>query len=252
MTLGRGDDLQKSIRKVSSVSSSFYVRTCLLQHHQYVKLRLLLFPKSFALRKCDRCPHNARAGAHRQIEFNIPNNDLSFLHLDRRARRNIDSEDINDGFSPPRLKDNMAILMCRNLAKSTCVILLIGRTCRANVALYRRKVTFIDKDGDSYTYEVADGDNLLDIAQANDLEVEGACGGSCACSTCHVIVDQEEYYDKMEEPSDDENDMLDLAFGLTETSRLGCQVKMRPDLDGLVVKLPQMTRNMQASDFKDK
>lgn len=57
-------------------------------------------------------------------------------------------------------------------------------------------------------------------------------------------------YDKMEEPSDDENDMLDLAFGLTETSRLGCQVLMSPELDGLVVKLPKMTRNMQASDFE--
>ena len=56
-------------------------------------------------------------------------------------------------------------------------------------------------------------------------------------------------YDKMEEPSDDENDMLDLAFGLTETSRLGCQVIMSKELDGLVVKLPKMTRNMQASDF---
>lgn len=112
-----------------------------------------------------------------------------------------------------------------------------------------RKVTFIDKEGDSHTYEVADGDNLLDIAQANELEMEGACGGSCACSTCHVIVADEGLYDQMEEPSDDENDMLDLAFGLTETSRLGCQVKMSKELDGLVVKLPSMTRNMQASDF---
>jgi len=85
------------------------------------------------------------------------------------------------------------------------------------------------------TFEVADGDNLLDIAQANDLEMEGACGGSCACSTCHVIVESDEMYDKMEEPSDDENDMLDLAFGLTETSRLGCQVCMSKELDGMVV-----------------
>lgn len=111
-------------------------------------------------------------------------------------------------------------------------------------------VTFIDKDGEKYTFEVAKGDNLLDIAQANDIEMEGACGGSCACSTCHVIVESEEMYDKIPEASDDENDMLDLAFGLTETSRLGCQVHMTPELDGLVVKLPQMTRNMQASDFE--
>ncbi|KAF2865703.1 2Fe-2S ferredoxin-type domain-containing protein [Massariosphaeria phaeospora] len=115
-----------------------------------------------------------------------------------------------------------------------------------------RKVTFIDKNGEAYTFEVADGDNLLDIAQNNDLEMEGACGGSCACSTCHVIVESDEYYDKMAEPDDDENDMLDLAFGLTETSRLGCQVKMSKELDGLVVKLPNMTRNLQASDFGSK
>ena len=59
-------------------------------------------------------------------------------------------------------------------------------------------------------------------------------------------------YDKMEEPDDDENDMLDLAFGLTETSRLGCQVKMSKELDGVTVRLPSMTRNMQASDFAKK
>ena len=80
----------------------------------------------------------------------------------------------------------------------------------------------------------------------------GACGGSCACSTCHVIVESEEYYDKMTEPDDDENDMLDLAFGLTETSRLGCQVVMDESLDGLRVRLPSMTRNLQASDFSKK
>ncbi|GAB7364210.1 hypothetical protein MBLNU230_g4760t2 [Neophaeotheca triangularis] len=107
-----------------------------------------------------------------------------------------------------------------------------------------RHVTFVEKDGSQHTFEVADGDNLLDIAQAKDLEMEGACGGSCACSTCHVIVEGDEWFDKMEEPSDDENDMLDLAFGLTETSRLGCQVVMSKELDGLVVRLPSAVSNM--------
>jgi ferredoxin len=65
-------------------------------------------------------------------------------------------------------------------------------------------VTFIDKDGDSHEFEVAEGANLLDIAQANDLEMEGACGGSCACSTCHVIVEGDDMYDKLEEADDDE------------------------------------------------
>jgi ferredoxin len=67
-----------------------------------------------------------------------------------------------------------------------------------------------------------------------------------------VIVQDPGVYDKIPEPDDDENDMLDLAFGLTETSRLGCQVKMSPEIDGIVVKLPSMTRNMQASDFQKK
>lgn len=114
----------------------------------------------------------------------------------------------------------------------------------------RLYVTFIDKEGQEHKLAVSKGDNLLDIAQAHDLEMEGACGGSCACSTCHVIVMDPEYYDKMPEPEDDENDMLDLAFGLTETSRLGCQIHMTKELDGLRVKLPSMTRNLQASDFK--
>ncbi|KAI9676358.1 MAG: mitochondrial matrix iron-sulfur protein [Caeruleum heppii] len=113
-------------------------------------------------------------------------------------------------------------------------------------------ITFVDKEGDEHAFEVAKGDNLLDIAQEHDLEMEGACGGSCACSTCHVIVEDPDMYDRLPEPDDDENDMLDLAFGLTETSRLGCQIKMDQEIDGLRVKLPSMTRNLQASDFDKK
>lgn len=130
-------------------------------------------------------------------------------------------------------------------------------------------MTFIDKEGDETKIAVSKGDNLLTIAQNNDIEMEGklllpplfpqpanirtgACEGSCSCSTCHVIVEQDAMYDAMEEATDDENDMLDLAFGLTETSRLGCQIVMSKKLDGLRVKLPTMTRNMQASDFAKK
>ncbi|KAF2841350.1 ferredoxin [Patellaria atrata CBS 101060] len=116
-----------------------------------------------------------------------------------------------------------------------------------------RHVTFIDKDGKTeQTFVCADGDNLLDLAQANDIDLEGACGGSCACSTCHLIVQQPELYDLIPEPDDDENDMLDMAFGCTETSRLGCQVKMAPELDGLRVRLPSHTRNIEAETFKSR
>ena len=71
----------------------------------------------------------------------------------------------------------------------------------------------------------------------------GACEGSVACSTCHVIL-PEEYYNLLPEPEDDENDMLDMAFGLTDTSRLGCQVKVTRELDGITCTLPSATRNM--------
>ncbi|CCU79084.1 unnamed protein product [Blumeria hordei] len=113
-------------------------------------------------------------------------------------------------------------------------------------------VTFIDKEGNEQRIAARKGENLLSIAQSNDVEMEGACEGSCSCSTCHVIVEDEEFFDKIPEATDEENDMLDLAFGLTETSRLGCQIELTKELDGLRVRLPSMTRNLQASDFSSK
>ena len=87
------------------------------------------------------------------------------------------------------------------------------------------------------------GLSVLEIAHKNGIDIEGACEGSLACSTCHVIVDPE-WYDLLREASEDEEDMLDLAFGLTATSRLGCQVIITEELDGLVVRLPASTRNL--------
>ncbi|KAG0307683.1 hypothetical protein BGZ98_010102 [Dissophora globulifera] len=113
------------------------------------------------------------------------------------------------------------------------------------------KVNFITQDGETVTVEANDGESLLDVARANDLDVEGACEASLACSTCHLILD-EESYNKLEEPSDEENDMLDLAFGLTDTSRLGCQVLMSKELDGLIAKIPSATRNMYVDGAKPK
>lgn len=104
-------------------------------------------------------------------------------------------------------------------------------------------VTFVDKDGDEKLVKVPIGMSMLEAAHENDIELEGACEGSLACSTCHVIVMDVEYYNKLEDPTDEENDMLDLAFGLTETSRLGCQVIAKPELDGLRLALPSATRN---------
>ncbi len=105
------------------------------------------------------------------------------------------------------------------------------------------KITFINKDGQGTTVNVPPGLSVLEIAHRNKIDLEGACEGSLACSTCHVIVD-DAYIDRLEEPSEDEEDMLDLAFGLTHTSRLGCQITLTEELDGLRVTLPQATRNM--------
>lgn len=90
------------------------------------------------------------------------------------------------------------------------------------------------------------GQSILEVAHDNNIDLEGACEGSLACSTCHVILDQETY-DKLEPPTDEENDMLDLAFGLTETSRLGCQIKLSKELEGMRVKLPSATRNISVN-----
>ncbi|HRW60759.1 MAG: ferredoxin family 2Fe-2S iron-sulfur cluster binding protein [Rhodospirillales bacterium] len=110
------------------------------------------------------------------------------------------------------------------------------------------KMTFIAPDGKTrMMVEAPLGLSVLEIAHRNDIDLEGACEGSLACSTCHVIVDAE-WYDRLDPPTEEEEDMLDLAFGLTHTSRLGCQIRMTDDLDGLIVKLPAGARNMMAGN----
>ena len=102
---------------------------------------------------------------------------------------------------------------------------------------------FLYPDGTERNVEAPIGDSVLEIAHANDIDIEGACEGCMACSTCHVIVDKD-WYRKLPKPSEDEEDILDLAFGLTRTSRLGCQMIITEGFDGLRVSLPGETRNM--------
>ncbi|KAK7364971.1 hypothetical protein VNO80_13721 [Phaseolus coccineus] len=113
-------------------------------------------------------------------------------------------------------------------------------------------VTFIDKDGEENHIKVPVGMSMLEAAHENDIELEGACEGSLACSTCHVIVMDVEHYNKLEDPTDEENDMLDLAFGLSETSRLGCQVIAKPELDGIRLAIPAATQNFAVDGFVPK
>mmetsp|Transcript_15904 Transcript_15904/g.20190 ORF Transcript_15904/g.20190 Transcript_15904/m.20190 type:complete len:183 (+) Transcript_15904:98-646(+) len=100
-----------------------------------------------------------------------------------------------------------------------------------------------DAANENLTVDAKVGETLLQTAHRNDIDLEGACEGVCACSTCHLVFEDEEMFDSLPEPSEDEEDMLDMAFALTATSRLGCQIKVREDMDGMVVRLPAATRN---------
>lgn len=104
------------------------------------------------------------------------------------------------------------------------------------------KIIFLVK-GEPKEFQVPLGTTVLEAAHNNDIDLEGACEGSLACSTCHVVVDKK-YYEMLEAPSEDEEDMLDLAFGLTPTSRLGCQIIMTKELNGLTLVVPDETRNV--------
>ena len=92
------------------------------------------------------------------------------------------------------------------------------------------------------TVYAREGESLLDVAHNNGVELEGACESSLACSTCHVILEKK-IFEKLSEPSEEEEDLLDLAYGLTHTSRLGCQVKATKEMEGMIIRLPSSTRN---------
>jgi ferredoxin, 2Fe-2S len=109
------------------------------------------------------------------------------------------------------------------------------------------RMVFIERDGTRKEVEAPLGLSLLEIAHRNGVDLEGACEGSLSCSTCHVVVEPE-WYDMLPEASEDEEDMLDLASGLTKTSRLGCQIKITEELDGLTVRLPAAGRNLLLGD----
>ncbi len=106
------------------------------------------------------------------------------------------------------------------------------------------KVTFITRDKQRVTVEAAAGDNLLRVGQAAGMPLEGTCESQMACSTCHVIVDKQ-WFGKLPEAREEEEDMLDLAADVQTTSRLSCQIDLTEDLDGLVVSIPDQSFNAQ-------
>lgn len=107
------------------------------------------------------------------------------------------------------------------------------------------RVRFVASDGETVSeVEGAPGDRLLDLAQADGQPLEGTCEGQMACSTCHVHVDPADF-SKLKEPSEMEDDMLDLAADVNRYSRLACQIWLQEEWDSLTVKMPGSVHNMQ-------
>lgn len=106
------------------------------------------------------------------------------------------------------------------------------------------RVHFITAKGDRIDADAAVGASLLDVAQAADMPLEGTCEGQMACSTCHVIV-AKDWFERLPPASEDEDDMLDLAAGIARTSRLSCQIVVSAELDGLEVRIPGESHDMQ-------
>jgi 2Fe-2S ferredoxin len=106
------------------------------------------------------------------------------------------------------------------------------------------KIIFISSDGGSrQECDAQTGQSVLDVAHEGDVDIEGACEGSMACSTCHVVVSPD-WFAKLPAASEFEEDMLDLTYGLKMTSRLGCQLVVTEELDGMELTLPTQTMNM--------
>ena len=101
------------------------------------------------------------------------------------------------------------------------------------------KITFIEPDGKKHEVEAASGVTVMEAAKLNDVPgIEAECGGACACATCHVYVTAE-WAEKTGKPRETEEDMLDFAFDVRDTSRLSCQIRVSDELDGLVVEIPE-------------
>ncbi len=101
------------------------------------------------------------------------------------------------------------------------------------------KLTYVAFDGARFDVEAADGSTVMENAVRNNVPgIEAECGGACACATCHVYVD-EAWSEIVGEPAAMEEDMLDFAYDVRPTSRLSCQIKVRGELDGLTVSIPE-------------
>ncbi|XP_075899645.1 ferredoxin-2, mitochondrial isoform X2 [Nelusetta ayraudi] len=133
---------------------------------------------------------------------------------------------------------------------------IINRHLRTSIGLHRCEekspnteaaedvvnVVYIDRSGKRIPIKAKVGDNVLYLAHKHGIELEGACEASLACSTCQVYV-SDAHFDKLPEPEEREDDMLDMAPMLQENSRLGCQIILTRELDGMELTMPKVTRN---------
>nr|XP_020142267.1 adrenodoxin, mitochondrial [Microcebus murinus] len=109
-------------------------------------------------------------------------------------------------------------------------------------------VHFLNRDGETVTATGKVGDSLLDVVVENNLDIDGfgACEGTLACSTCHLIF-EDHIFEKLDPITDEENDMLDLAYGLTDRSRLGCQICLTKSMDNMTVRVPETVADARQS-----
>lgn len=129
-----------------------------------------------------------------------------------------------------RLWQTVPLLNCRTFASSV-------------------KLTFdIQETNSKKTVDAAIGETLLEIATKHSLPLEGACEGNCACATCHILLD-EKTLKKIPEAGEEEEDLLQVAFGRKANSRLGCQVKVTEHMDGSIITIPSQTRNIDVKKF---
>ena len=97
-------------------------------------------------------------------------------------------------------------------------------------------LTFIQTDGERKNISIDENEHisLLEVAKNNNIDIIGACDGACACGTCHVKIDKE-HLSKIEKPSENEENVLDIVFNVEDNSRLACQVKVCKELDGAII-----------------
>ncbi|NXT18168.1 ADX protein, partial [Syrrhaptes paradoxus] len=138
---------------------------------------------------------------------------------------------------------------CGSAAAAVRAARLFSRSARAALSSEDKiTVNFINRDGDKLTAKGKPGDTLLDVVVGNNLDIDGfgACEGTLACSTCHLIF-EEHIFQKLDAITDEEMDMLDLAYGLSETSRLGCQICLKKWMDDMTVRVPEAVADVRQS-----